>query len=104
MAVGGIALPQMIEQFREFQMRGAGYGHSRYAHGTWHGESMTDGERLDLPVADPLTRENVHVQALCDATLTLADGTVEHGMGILEQLCIGPHPTGLTGLLDGHGA
>jgi len=88
----------------EFQMRGVGYGHPRFAHGTWHGEAVTDGERLDLPVADPLTRENVHVQALCDATLTLADGTVEHGMGILEQLCIGPHPTGLTGLFDGHRA
>ena len=44
----------------------------------------------------------MHVQALCDATLTMADGTVEHGQGILEQLAIGPHPTGLTGILDGY--
>ncbi len=58
--------------------------------------------RIDLPVDDPLSRENVHVQALCDATLTKADGTVEHGIGILEQLAIGPHPTGLTGILDGY--
>ena len=29
-----------------------------------------------------------------------ADGAVEHGTGILEQLAIGPHPTGLNGLFD----
>ena len=29
-----------------------------------------------------------------------ADGSIEHGIGILEQLAIGPHPTGLTGILD----
>ena len=28
------------------------------------------------------------------------DGTIEHGTGILEQLAIGPHASGLTGVLD----
>ncbi len=88
----------------DFHMCGVGYGHSKFAHGTWHGESLTAGEQLDVPVAQPLTRENVHVQTMCDAVLARADGTLEHGMGILEQLCIGPHPTGLTGLLDGFSA
>lgn len=63
---------------------------------------LTAGERLALPVDNQLTREHAHVQALCDATLTTADGTIEHGIGILEQLAIGPHPTGLTGILDGY--
>ena len=63
---------------------------------------MTAGELLQLPVGNQLSREHVHVQALCDATLTMADGTIEHGIGILEQLAIGPHPTGLTGILDGY--
>ncbi|MDO8364867.1 MAG: hypothetical protein Q7V88_18395, partial [Actinomycetota bacterium] len=84
----------------EFQMRGIGYGHPRFSHGNWLGEAVTDGEVLQLPVDNPVTRENVHVQALCDATLTMADGTVEQGLGILEQLCIGPHPTGFAGILD----
>jgi hypothetical protein len=84
----------------EFQMRGIGYGHPEFGHGYWKGESATGGERLQLPVATPLAREHVHVQALCDATVTLADGTVEDGIGILEQLAIGPHPSGLTGILD----
>ena len=85
----------------EFQMRGIGYGHPEFGHGYWKGESATGGERLALPVDNPLSREHVHVQALCDATLTMADGTIEHGIGILEQLAIGPHPTGLSGILDG---
>jgi hypothetical protein len=86
----------------EFQMRGIGYGHPEFGHGFWKGEAVTGGERLVLPVSTPLAREHVHVQALCDATLTRADGTVEHGSGILEQLAFGPHPSGLTGILDGY--
>ena len=49
---------------------------------------------------DPLARENIQVQALCDATIAMPDGTTEHGLGILEQLALGPHPSGLTGILD----
>ena len=86
----------------EFAMRGLGYGHPEFGHGLWKGESATAGEHLELPVADPLIRDNVHVQALCDATLTMADGTTEQGLGVLEQMCIGPHPSGLHGALDGY--
>lgn len=86
----------------EFQMRGIGYGHPEFGHGYWKGEAVTGGERLQLPVDNPLSREHVHVQALCDATLTRSDGSVEHGIGILEQLALGPHPSGLTGILDGY--
>lgn len=85
----------------EFHMRGIGYGHPEHGHGYWKGESSLAGERLDLPVADVLARDKVHVQAMCEATLILPDGSTETGSGILEQLCIGPHPTGLTGILDG---
>jgi hypothetical protein len=44
----------------------------------------------------------VHVQAVCRATFLGADGTTDSGIGILEQLAIGPHPTGLTGIFDGY--
>jgi hypothetical protein len=89
-----------LEPQREFLMRGIGYGHPRFTHGSWHGELVVDGERLPTPVDTPCAREHVHVQALCRATYTAPDGTVEHGQGILEQLAIGPHPSGLTGILD----
>jgi hypothetical protein len=84
----------------EFQMRGIGYGHPEFGHGVWKGESVTGGERLRLPVDTPLAREHVHVQALCDATVRFPNGSSEDGLGILEQLAVGPHPTGLTGILD----
>jgi hypothetical protein len=48
----------------------------------------------------PCTRQNLHVQALCDATYTAPDGSTQHGTGILEQLAIGVHRTGLTGIFD----
>lgn len=84
----------------EFMMRGLGYGHPDFGHGYWKGEAVTAGERITLPVADPCDRHHVHVQAFCDAVLTHPDGTTEDGCGILEQLAVGPHPSGLTGILD----
>jgi len=53
-------------------------------------------------VGTPLSRENVHVQTLCKATYRDDDGRTAQGTGILEQLCVGIHPTGLTGILDGY--
>ena len=89
-----------LEPMYEFIMSGIGYGHSLYRHGSWQGESMVAGQRLTLPVDDPCAFDHVHVQALCRATLTAADGSVEHGTGILEQLVIGDHVSGLTGIID----
>ena len=54
----------------------------------------------DLPVDDPCSRQHVHVQTFCDATLVHPGGATEEGCGILEQLALGPHPSGLTGILD----
>ncbi len=85
-----------------FQMRGIGYGHPVWNHGSWRGESVVGGERLSLPVDDPLTRENVHVQTLCSASYRDTDGVTATGTGILELLCVGDHPTGLEGILDGY--
>ncbi len=85
---------------REFQMSGLGYGHPQFGHGMWKGESVVATERIALPIATPCTRQHVHVQSLCDATYLAPDGSIEHGIGILEQLAIGDHPTGLSGILD----
>jgi hypothetical protein len=85
---------------REFQMSGLGYGHPDFGHGMWKGESLVVAERIALPVETPCTRQHVHVQSLCDAIYVAPDGAVEIGIGILEQLAIGEHPTGLTGILD----
>ena len=42
----------------------------------------------------------MHIQALVTAELT-DGGTTHRGLGVLEQLFVGPHaPTGLSGLMD----
>jgi hypothetical protein len=87
-----------LEPLYEFQMLGIGYGHPEWGHGMWRGELATAGDRWSLPVPDPTAPHHVHVQALCRATC--GD---DEGVGILEQLVVGPHaPTGLTGIFDGY--
>ncbi len=84
----------------EFQMSGLGYGHPEFGHGMWKGESVVASERIALPVATPCTRQHVHVQAICDATYLSPDGSTQRGVGILEQLAIGDHPSGLHGIFE----
>ena len=89
-----------LEPRYEFQMSGLGYGHPEFGHGTWRGESVVASERIKLPVDTPCARQHIHVQAICGATYVAPDGSTEQGIGILEQLAVGNHPTGLSGILD----
>ncbi|MCU1392210.1 MAG: hypothetical protein JWM34_638 [Ilumatobacteraceae bacterium] len=98
---GTVATISLVPIFN-FQMSGIGYGHPEWNHGSWRGESAVGGQRLTLPVDDPLSRENVHVQTLCRATYRDTAGVTAEGTGILELLCVGDHPTGLRGILDGY--
>ncbi len=74
-----------LEPVLRFQQRGIGYGHPRWPHGEWRGESV---EREDLVLADlsPTEKPNVHVQHLVRAS----DGQ-RTGVGILEQFILGPY-------------
>jgi hypothetical protein len=78
-----------------FQMCGIGYSHPQWAHGSWRGELEVGGDEWKLADIDPLAPQNLHIQNMCKVTL---DGTP--GWGILEQIAIGSHPSGLTGVLD----
>jgi hypothetical protein len=85
-----------LEPLAHFQMLGLGYGHPDWGHGMWKGELEIGVEHWLLPVEDPLAVTNLHVQTLCRAT-----GDLGEGLGVVEQLVIGPHhPSGLSGLLD----
>jgi len=84
-----------------FAMSGLGYTHPTWAHGRDQGaevavahDSLTEAER---GWGNPLA---MHIQAFTTAELT--DGeTVHRGVGMLEQLFVGPHlPSGLTGLME----
>ena len=86
-----------LEPLLTFRMRGAGYMHPRYAHGRFHGEPVIAGEVHDAAALDTVSLHDIHVQQVVAATWGK-----RRGIGVLEQLVIGPHaPTGLTGTLDG---
>lgn len=83
-----------------FAMSGLGYTHPVWGHGFDHGElevahdSLSEAERT---WGNPLA---MHVQALVRADFADGDRR-ESGVGVLEQLFVGPHaPTGLAGLMD----
>jgi hypothetical protein len=78
-----------------FQMCGISYSHPEWAHGTWKGELAVGVDEWKLADIEPLAPHNLHIQNMCRVTL---DG--KPGWGILEQIAIGPHPSGLTGILD----
>lgn len=80
-----------------FYMRGIGYTHPHWKHGSYHGELETGYDEFEVANVDP---KDLHIQAVCDVTLTTPDGT-RGGIGVLEQLIIGPHaPSGFTEMLD----
>lgn len=95
---GDIRIVELAPVLR-FQMKGLGYGHPRWGHGMWHDELALGSESFDLGELDPLAPENIHVQQVVAAS----DGA-RTGMGVLEQIAIGPYrPAGFVDLLDGAG-
>ena len=64
------------------------------------GQIMQAASFLDLNPEPTIDMTTIHIQALSDAVLVV-DGQEHHGMGIVEQLFVGPHKTsGLTGIMD----
>ena len=92
----GDALQITLEPLYNFYMIGLGYGHPQWGHGMFVGENEVAGESWTLADIDASVPLHLHVQAICRATM----GT-RQGIGVLEQLILGPHkPTGFTELLD----
>lgn len=87
-----------IEKLYTFRMRGIGYWHPYWGHGSHHGALETGRESTPLDRFDPTEFSNIHLQNVVVATM--GD---RRGIGVVEQIAIGPHqPSKLTGLLDGH--
>jgi len=85
-----------LEPVLTFQMRGLGYLDPEWGHGMWKGKDVVDGVTWTLADLDPMDPRHIHVQQLCRARI--GD---EEGLGVLEQLVIGPHaPSGFTSILD----
>jgi len=92
----GTAVTTRLTPLLAFQMRGIGYFNPEWAHGLWKGEQAVGGSYWKLAELDLSAPENTHVQQLVRAETPY--GT---GIGVLEQLHIGPHaPSGFTGAFD----
>lgn len=92
--------PRTGDQSRTFYMSGLGYMHPVWGHGMDHGDLEVTHDIIALDPAPAIDMTTIHIQALSDAVLTV-DGQEHHGIGVAEQLFIGPHQTsGLTGLMD----
>ena len=90
----------VLEKVFTFRMRGIGYWHPHWLHGSNHGDLETGRESIRLEDFDPLDGSSLHIQNLVTATMG-----ERKGVGVLEEIHIGPHePTGLTGVLDGYGS
>ena len=94
----GSSLPTIeFEKLLTFRMRGLGYTHPHFGHGSNHGELEVGGESIALDAFDPQDPSSIHIQTLCRVRMG-----EQAGVGVLEQLAFGPHaPTGLTGFVDG---
>ena len=96
-ASGGQTEITMRPRFHWY-MKGVGYGHPEFNHGSYHGEfDMTYEEYALSEVDDAAT---LHIQAICDVEMNGALGE-RSGRGVLEQLIVGRHePSGFKEMLD----
>ena len=92
----GEPLQIALRPLYNFSMVGLGYNHPVWGHGMRVGDDVADGESFALADVDPAVPLNLHIQAVCEATCGSRTG-----IGVLEQLVIGPHDkSGFTELFD----
>lgn len=85
-----------MEKIFTYRMKGIGYSHPEWGHGTWKGELAMGVEQWDLDGVDVMAFENQHVQHLM--RVTYGDRV---GIGVLEQVIFGPYaPYGLEGVIS----
>jgi len=88
-----------LEPLLCFRMKGIGYSHPEWGHGRWKGELAIGGESWKTAGVDEKALENQHVQQVVRAR---SGG--RQGIGVLEQIHLGPHRRyGWKGLLDAAG-
>ena len=80
-----------FEPLAKFQMRGIGYPGSSWPHGGYKGELAVAREDFALADADPAGMQNLHIQAVSRVVARGSDGSIAHGVGVLEQLVMGPY-------------
>jgi hypothetical protein len=79
-----------IEPQSVFLMRGIGYG-GDWRHGALKGELAVAREDLDCAGFDRNDMGNLHIQAISKATLSIPGEADQQGVGVFEQLILGPY-------------
>lgn len=86
-----------FEVLYRFQMRGLGYTSPKWGHGLYHGPLAVEREDFELAQCNPAQMDHHHVQMPCRV---ISDKHGE-GLGVFEQLIIGPYkPYGLREFAD----
>jgi hypothetical protein len=80
-----------FEPIVHFQMRGIGYGHPDWSHGVNKGQLAVEREDIPLAGVDPLSPHDLHIQAVSRVTIAERGREPERGIGVLEQLILGPY-------------
>jgi len=94
---GGEPVTLALETVLRFNMNGLGYAHPRFGHGVWQGELAVEGEHWKESDLQPGNPFHQHLHNLVRARLG-----ERRGVGLLEQILLGPHARyGFTGLVDG---
>ena len=93
----GERLEISLEPLICFRFKGIGYSHPEWGHGFWKGELAVGSESWKCDELEPMALENQHIQQVVRARM--GD---QVGVGVLEQICLGPHATyGFKEFLDG---
>lgn len=97
---GQAPLTASLTPVGRFQMRGLGYTSPTWAHGLYKGPLVVEREDIVLSQCEAGRSDHFHVQLPCRVTVTQGD-VAEDGIGVFEQLVIGPYaPLGLTDVAD----
>ena len=97
MGDGGEALVLELEPIARFDMRALGYMNPEWGHGVWHGELEVGREDWNFSDISPEDFTHQHVHHIVRARLG-----EKVGVGIFEQIIIGPHTQfGFNDILDG---
>lgn len=85
-----------LEAGPRFHMKGIGYRHPTWTHGSFHGEQAVETERFETAALDLTLLENLHVQAFARVRLQRPGRPEAVGMGTFEYTMTGAYaPLGL---------
>ena len=89
-------IPIRVKPLYQFYMSGIGYFHPEWTHGIDKGELAVAYDTLDLSTVDVTDPSFLHIQAISEFEMK-----GKTGIGVLEQLILGPHaPSGFKDTLD----